>query len=72
MSLEALFCTLIVDTHERHDVDNFDVSGEYLHKQMPNYKMILMKIGGVVFVIMCQVDPEYKQHVIYENGKEVL
>ena len=31
-----------------------------------------MKLRGYFVDIMFQVNPEYKQHVKYENGKEVL
>ena len=31
-----------------------------------------MKLREYFFGIMCQVKPEYKQHVICENGKKVL
>ena len=29
-----------------------------------------MKLRGDLFDIMCQVNPEYNQHVRYENGKK--
>ena len=51
---------------------NFDVPGEYLHAEIPKYKRILMKLRRDFVYIMCQVKPEYEQHVRYENGKKVL
>ena len=35
VSLEALFTTLITDSHEERYVATFDVSGSYLHANMP-------------------------------------
>ena len=72
VSLEALFCTLIIDAHEGHDVDTFDVPRSYRHADMPKDKRILMKIRGDFIYIMCQVNPEYEQHARYENEKNVL
>ena len=31
-----------------------------------------MKIRGYYVEMMCQVTPEYKQHVKYENGNKVM
>ena len=72
VSSEKLFCTLIIYAHEGTDVDNFDVTGAYLHGEIPTDRRILMKLRGDFVEIMCQVNPEYKQHARYENGKKVL
>ena len=42
--------------------------GAYLHEDMPKDKRILMKSGGYFADIMFQVNPEYDQHVSYDNG----
>ena len=52
-------------------MDTLDVPGAYLHVDMPNYKRVLMNFR-FFFDIMCQVKPEYEQHVRYENGEKVL
>ena len=31
-----------------------------------------MKLGGDFSNIICQVNPEYKQHVRFDNGRKVL
>ena len=69
VSLEALLCTLIVDSHEGRDMATFDVYGSYLHAEMPRYKSNL--INTIFSDIMCQVNPEYEQHARYENGENV-
>ena len=50
----------------------FDVPGAYLHTYIPKDKSILMKLREYFFDIMCQVNPEYEQHVVYENWGKVL
>ena len=69
VSLEDLFYTLVVDAYERHDVATFYVPGEYLHSDMRKDKSILMNIRGDFVDILCQVNPEYGQHMRYENEK---
>ena len=66
----SLLCTLIIDAHEWRDVANFDLPSAYLHAEMSKDKRILMNLK-FFFVIMCQVNPEYKKHVRYENGKKM-
>ena len=69
LSLEELFFTLIVGEHEGCDVDTFEIPDAYLHAEIPKDKRILMNLRGNFVDIMCQVNPEYKHHVRYENGK---
>ena len=57
VSLEALFCTLIVDAHEGREVATFGVPGAYLHAYMPKDERILINIRGGSADIMCQVNP---------------
>ena len=71
VSFEALFCTLIVNAHEGHDVATFDIHGAYVHAEITKENRILMKLRGYFFEIVCQVNPEYEQDVRYENGKKV-
>ena len=69
LSLEASFFTLISDAHEGREVDNFDVPGEYLYAEIPKAKRILMNLREDSVDIMCQISPEYKQSMRYENEK---
>ena len=69
MSLEALFCTLIIYSHKIRNVATFNVPGAYLHAEIPEDKSILMQLRGGFVNIMLQVNPEYKQYVRYEYVK---
>ena len=53
-------------------MDTFDVPGAYLHEYMPNYNRILINLRGYFVDIVCQVNPEYEQHVGYKNGETFL
>ncbi len=72
ISLEAIIATLIIDAKEERDVAIFDVPGAYLHAKMPEDKNVILKLRGQFVDIMCNVNPEYKRTIMYENGKKVL
>ena len=74
-ALESLIVTLLVDAYEGRDVGIFDIPGAYLQAKLapkPNNERVLMKLAGAFVDIMCEVNPEHKKNVIYENGKKVL
>ena len=72
VSLEAIVGTLLIDAYEDRDVAIFDVPGAYLQAEMPKEKKLLMKFRDEFVEIMCEVNPDYIQHVTEENGKKVL
>ena len=58
MSLEEILCSLIVDSHEGHNIDTFDAPGAYLNPEITKDKRVSMKLRGDFVDIMCQVNPE--------------
>ena len=72
MSLEAIVGTLLIDAKEGRDVAIFDVPGAFLQAEMPADKKLLMIFRDEFVDIMCEVNPDYKQYVVIENGKRVL
>jgi len=69
---EALMGILLINAFEECDTAIFDVPGAYLHARIPDDKFAILKIEGEFVDIMCEVNPEYKDDVRYENGKKVL
>ena len=67
VSLEAIIGTLLIDAHEGRDVAIFDVPGAYLQAEMPKEKKLLMKFRDEFVDIMCEVNPEFKKHVVEER-----
>ena len=65
-SLESILTTLVIDAYEGKDVAVADVPGAYLHAKFPQDKKVVLKLTGVFVNIMCSVNPEYNDHVIYE------
>ena len=60
---------MAVDAYESRDVEIVDVSGAYLHTDMPQTegKIVLLELKGDFVDIMCSVNKEFKPHVIYEG-----
>ena len=57
ITLEALFASVFIDSHEGISLQKFDVPVEYLHTSIPNDKVVNMKFKGELVDIMCEVDP---------------
>jgi hypothetical protein len=72
LSLEALMALLLINAFEERDTAVFDVPGAYLHAEIPGDKFAILKIEGAFADIMCEVNPEYKSDIRFENGKKVL
>ena len=73
-SLESILTTLVVDAWEDRDIGIADVLGAYLHASVPKGKRVVLKLIGIFVDIMCDVNPDFKEHVVYEtgrNGKQV-
>ena len=59
IKLEALFPSLLIDTHEGISLHTFDVPGAYLPASLPDDKVVHMKLEGEFMDIMCEVNPDY-------------
>ena len=55
--LEALFASLLINSHEGRAVQTFDVPGEYIHASLPDDKVVHMKFEGGFLEIMCELNP---------------
>ena len=69
-SLEAIMSTLMIDAFEERDIAVADVPGAYLHAEFLSHKNVVLKLNGVYVDIMCNVNPEYKKHIMYKTTKK--
>jgi len=54
-------------------VVTYDVSGAFLQPEMPKKDgKVLLKLKDIFVDIMCDVNPEYRETIVYENGKKTL
>ena len=73
-SLESIMTTLVIDAYKNRDIAIADVSGAYLHAEFPKEKNIILRMADIFVDIMCDVNKEYKDHIVYEvneRGKRV-
>ena len=68
-SLEAIMTTLMIDAYEGRDVAVADISGAYLNAEFPKEKKVILKLNGIFVNIMCDVNPKYRQHIVFETTK---
>ena len=61
--------TLVIDVKEQRDVAIIYVPGDFIQTELPAYKFLLMKIIYEFVDMMCEVNPEQRPYVRYENGK---
>ena len=59
--------TPLIDAMEQRDVAFFDVPGDYLQTDVLEDKQIISRIRDDFVDIMCEVNPDYKPYVQYEN-----
>ena len=71
-SLESILATLVIDAYEGRYMAIADVPVPCLHAEMPQDKMVLLKLKGQFVDIMCQVNPEYKEYVRYEGKMKLM
>ena len=72
-SLDGFFATCAIDAKEKRNVVTYDVSGAFLQPEMPKKDgKVLLKLRDVFVDIMCDVNPEYKETIVYEKGKKTL
>ena len=69
-SLEAIMTFLMIDAYDGFDVALVDVPGAYLHAEFPKDKRVVLKLNGIFVEIMCEVNPEYHGHIVYETSKK--
>jgi Reverse transcriptase (RNA-dependent DNA polymerase) len=67
---DAVLLTAVVDAHEGRDVAIADVTGAYLHAYMKEF--ISMRFTGWAVDLLCEVNPEYTQHVVHEGKTKAL
>ena len=62
----------MVYVYERRDMVTCDVPGAFLHPELPLGKRFFLCLRGQVVGIMCELNLEYKPHVMHQKGKKVL
>ena len=59
VSLEGLITSLVIASFEGRYIYSFDVPGAFLQAELPDDKLLLLRLNGEFVDIMCQVNPEH-------------
>ena len=72
LSLDGLIGSTMIDVYEGRDVATCDVPGAFLHPDLPPGKRLFLCLRGQMVDIMCKMNPEYNDHVVFQKGKKIL
>ena len=63
---------MVIDPNEDSKVSTFDVPWAYLQTELSKNKFTLLLLEGNFAHIMCEINPEYKQHIRFKYGRNTL
>ena len=63
---------MVIDAYEYGKVVTFDVPEAYLQKYLPKDKFTLLLLEGKLVDIVCDINPNYKQHIKFKDGRKTL
>ena len=73
VSVEGLLTTLVIAAYQGRQIISFDIPGAFLQAELPDDKLLLLRLNGEFVDIMCLVNPEHKKNVIVDKfGKKIL
>mgnify|MGYP000939170828 CR=1 FL=1 len=72
VSLEGIFTTLLIGAYEQRHHISFDVPGAFLQAEMPDDKVVVLKFKGKMAEMLAEVNDEYSEQIVFEDGKKVL
>ena len=72
ITMEGILDTMVIDEYEYRKVATFDIPGTYLHIYLTKDKFTLLLLEGNFVDIVCDINPNYKQHVRFKYGRKIL
>ena len=73
---ESVLLTAVIDAYEGRDVMTADVPNAFiqteLEKRDKDGNRTIMKIRGELVDILCSMDDQYREYVVYERGEKCL
>ena len=62
----------MIDSYKYRRVATFNVTGEYLQTDLPKENFTLLLLEGKILDIMCDINPKYRQHVRFKDGRKTV
>lgn len=73
IATKSVFLIARIAAKERRDMASMDVPGAFLHADLHDDEMILIRFEGRLAELLAMIDPKiYRSHIMLEKGKPVL
>jgi hypothetical protein len=73
VSIYALMTSCLMDAIEGRKVATCDIPGAFLQADWPAERDCYLKFEGAMVSMICDIDPEYKNNIVYgKNGRKFL
>ena len=76
VSTESTILTAATEAHEGRDVATCDIPNAFIQTEVEEVdsdgNRTIMKIRGVLVDILCEMDPQYREYVVFEGNQKVL
>ena len=72
ITLEGILSTMVIDEYYDRKVATFELPRAYLRTDLPKKRFTLLVLEVNVFNILCDINPEYKQHIRFKYGLKTL
>ena len=73
---ESTMLTSVIEAHERRHVATADIPNAFIQTTVEDVddegNKTIMKIRGVLVDILCDIDPVYRDYVVYEGSQKIL
>eukprot|EP00957_Ditylum_brightwellii_P095169 7248356-Ditylum_brightwellii.AAC.1 len=58
----GIITTMVIAAHEGRKAVSFDVPGAFLQAELPDEKLLLLRLTGDFVDIMCDINPEHRKN----------
>ena len=76
VSTESTLLTAVIEAMEGRDVATCDIPNAFIQTEVDEVdkdgNRTLMKIRGQLVDILCEMDPQYREYVVFEGNQKVL
>jgi hypothetical protein len=73
VSIYALMTSCLMDAIEGRKVATCDIPGAFLQADWPSDRDCYLKFEGAMVSMICDIDPKYKQNIVYgKNGRKFI
>jgi hypothetical protein len=73
VSIDAIMTSCLMDAIKGRKVATCDILGAFLQVEWPAERDCYLKFEGAMVSMICDIDPKYKQNIVYsKNGRKYI